>query len=441
MFYSTRLVLVFTVRIVKTINRYIIVEAFSYFIVSLFAFTGLILVARILTFTDLIVNKGVKIEQIGMVFLAIIPTFLEIALPLSALLGVLMAFGRLSADSEIVVLRASGLSLFQLIKPVFIFAIFATITCYIVTSKFRPWGFRQLEQTFFEIARSKSTAGLDAGIFNKLGKIVLYSENINHQTGALAHTLIDDKREDERRQIIFAERGVIIPNEENRTITLELYDGIIHEEYKGRYNLTKFEINHLSMSSDDIYNPDAKKRTSRIYKELAGEELKNYIDSLQTKMNEIKEKASDRKLTSEEKYEINELQKIFLRSKIDEGRRVSMPFAAFLLALIAMPLGIQPPRMQKTWGVSISITLAVVIFATYYAIMSIGIALAEGGSWPPLLALWLPNVITAIFTIFLLKQMGTEKWQSIAEGIEAVLVPFIKKIKAKKQSNHKRVRA
>jgi len=415
------------VRIIKTINRYIFSESLLYFTVSLLSFTALILVARILRFTNLIVNKGVQVEQIAMVFLAVIPTFLEVALPMSALLGVLLAFGRLSADSEIVVLRASGLSLTQLIKPVFIFALLCTLLCYGVTSELRPWGYRQLSQTLFEIARSKSSAGLETGMFNKLGELVLYADEVDHHTGKLKNALIDDKRNPERRQIVFARSGNILSDASARTITIELYDGIIHEEFRNRYNLTQFTTNRLTMNPDEIYNPDAQKGTSKLYREMGGIELQNYTSSLQS---QIKELSKLDEPTKKQVLELEELIKTFLRAKVDIGRRISMPFAAFLLSLIAMPLGIQPPRMQKTWGSSLSIATAMITFVLYYALISIGVALAESDKIHPLVGLWTPNLIVAIVTLFLLKQMGSERWQSIAEGVEYVVLPIIRKLKA-----------
>jgi lipopolysaccharide export LptBFGC system permease protein LptF len=108
-----------------------------------------------------------------------------------------------------------------------------------------------------------------------------------------------------------------------------------------------------------------------------------------------------------------------------------MPFAAFLLALIAMPLGIQPPRMQRAWGASLSIAIAMIVFILYYAFISIGVALAESGSIHPLIALWMPNLVIAVFTFYLLKQMGSERWQSIAEGVEGLLLPVTKKVMRK----------
>ena len=98
----------------RILSRYIFFESLHYFGISLFAFTALLLTLRMLKFASLIINKGVEFSQIASVFIAIIPTFLEIAIPLSVLLGVMLAFARLSGDSEIVVMRASGISLYQI---------------------------------------------------------------------------------------------------------------------------------------------------------------------------------------------------------------------------------------------------------------------------------------------------------------------------------------
>ena len=80
----------------RLIPRYIFTECLIFFGISLAAFTGVLLTIRMLQFASLIINKGVEPGQIGMVFLAIVPTFLEIALPLAVLLGVMLCFARLS---------------------------------------------------------------------------------------------------------------------------------------------------------------------------------------------------------------------------------------------------------------------------------------------------------------------------------------------------------
>ncbi|NLF25524.1 MAG: LptF/LptG family permease, partial [Deltaproteobacteria bacterium] len=109
------------------------------------------------------------------------------------------------------------------------------------------------------------------------------------------------------------------------------------------------------------------------------------------------------------------------RLHIERVRRFSMPFASLFLALMAMPLGIQPPRAQKSWGITISVCLGILVFLGYYGLLTIGIILSEAGSINPHLGLWLPNVVVAIFAAYSLHKMGSEKWQSILHGFENLL--------------------
>ena len=98
-----------------------------------------------------------------------------------------------------------------------------------------------------------------------------------------------------------------------------------------------------------------------------------------------------------------------------------MPLAALLLALAALPLGIQSPRAQRSWGASLSILLGLLIFIVYYAILSVGIALAESNSFPIPAALWLPNLIILLIAVYGLQRICSERWQSIAGALEGVL--------------------
>lgn len=114
--------------------------------------------------------------------------------------------------------------------------------------------------------------------------------------------------------------------------------------------------------------------------------------------------------------------KQYLQLKVELARRFSLPCASLLLGLIAMPLGIQPPRMQKTWGASLSLFLGVLTFALYFGLMSIGSALGESGTVHPYVGAWVPNLATAGIGFLFLRKMGTEQWQSIAHAIEVVFV-------------------
>lgn len=397
----------------KILTRYIFKEAALYFLLCLMVFMGILITVRILQLTNLIVNKGVAAQDVGLVFISIIPTFLEIALPMATLLGIMLAFARLSGDSEIVVLRASGISLTQLIKPVVIFGLLITACSFWVSVQLRPWGYRTLSQTLFEIARTKSTAGLESGLFNKLGLLTLYAGSIDYQSGMLGEVLIDDKRNPERRQVITAPVGRILSDRQAQTISIQLKDGSIHENFEGKYHLTEFQTNSITLHSDEIFNPEAQRRDRRIL-ELDRTELDQEINRHKDIINKQID-GPDTELIRQES--IGAIAKL----KLEKGRRLSLPIAALLLALIAMPLGIQPPRAQKSWGASLSIVLGLGVFVVYFALLTIGIALAESGILPPLLSLWTPNIVIGSAALYALNRMGTERWQSIAHASEQLI--------------------
>jgi len=437
----------------KIITRYILGEIFICFLVCLLAFTGILLTVQMLRLANLIINKGVEFTQILTVFISIIPTFLEIAIPLATLLGVMLAFARLSGDSEIVVIRASGISIKQLIKPVFAFGVGVGILSLLVSLHLRPWGFQNLSNTLFEIARTRSTAGLDEVVFNKLGHLTLYAEEIDNQSGELKRVLIDDKR-GESRSVITGATGRIVSSARDQTITLHLDNGDIHEIVDGKYVLTNFTRNSLVMDSNEIFDPEAGAQVKR-YKEMATAELReeialgrgilrgdivkpeHLIDESTKKIEPfatlMEDKFAQAEGETERPHELFSMSERDLlhrvsRMRTELGMRYSMPFASFILALVAMPLGVQPPRTQKTWGTGVSAVLGMGVFILYYGTLSVGVALAESGSLNSYIALWTPNLLAALLAVFMLKQVGSEKWQSIIDGIDLMLQYVARKL-------------
>lgn len=405
----------------KILHRYIFKESLIYFSISLLAFTGVLLTLRILKLTELVFNKGVEARQIALVFLAIIPTFLEIALPLATLLGVMLAFARLSGDSEIIVIRASGISLKQLIRPVLFLGALIGVTSLYVSTQLRPWGYNLLSRVLFEIAQTQSSAGLDQGVFNHLGTMILYADKIEHKNGSLERVLIDDKRDPANRRVILAQKGQIVGDPQEQTITLNLTDGIIHEIIDNKYVVTKFQTNNVSVNPNEVDEEGGlkkeRKNVERSNAELR-EELNHYREILPTLTNNSAPPAPELPAPPTR----DEVKRKIRRAEIELGRRFSMPFASFMLALLALSLGVQPPRAQKTWGAVISISLGMLVFVTYYALLSIGIALGESGKCDPQLGLWLPNIVLTAVAIFTLKKICSEEWSSIAQGFENVVV-------------------
>lgn len=378
-----------------------------------------------LRLTSLIVNRGVGLGQIATVFVAIIPTFLEIALPMSALLGVMLACARMCGDSEVVVIKASGVGLASFLRPITIFALAIGAVSLYVSCVLRPWGFDTLSSALFDIARSKSTSGLSEGVFNKLGDITLYAESIDYASGDLSHVIVDDKRDSTQRKVVVAKRGRIVADEVAQTISLLLADGVAHESADGKYTRTNFISNSLSVDPAELKN-DTKKGISA--RELSTTRLRELIREYKTL---LKNSDAQEIQVYGETLRREEVVKKFRRAKVEHGQRVSLPCASVIMAFVGFAIGIMSPRTQRTWGAGFAATLGLVVFMVYYGIFSMGIALADSGKIHVGVALWLPNIIASTIAALLTRKIVTEQWQSVSEGIFNLFSALAARVRAR----------
>ncbi len=410
----------------KILTRYILKEILIFFGISLAAFLGVLLTVQMLRMANLIISKGILLSQIGLVFVSIIPRFLEFALPMATLLGVMLAFARLSGDSEIIVIRAIGISLKQMLKPVIIFGVMMSLLTLYVSIELKPWGASTLKRVLFEIARTKSSSGLEQGVFNKLGAITLYADTIDYESGRLKNVLIDDKR-GSVRQLIIGSNGEILTNDERQTITVKIINGEIHEIIEGKYVFTKFDTNSLIILADELYGAEESKQRKKS-SAMRIPELKQHILTYQTLLERVRSSPSEQReillkelaLQDDPPQELStqNIKQRINRLKIELDSRFSMPVACIVLALLAMPLGIQPPRLQRTWGAGLSASIGLLTFLLYWALLSFGIAFGQSGAIPTLIAVWLPNLAGLLLAVYAIRHMGSERWQSVAHGVE-----------------------
>ncbi len=386
---------------VKILSKYIILEILRFTGLCLGVFLGILVTARILRLTSLVVNRGIEAYDILMVFISIIPSFLEIAIPMSLLLGTMLAFARLSLDSEIVVMRASGVNLKGLIRPVFFIGVSFTILSFLTSVYLRPLGNAALAQSLFKLASQATTSNLTEGVFNELGTITIYAQEIDQQKSELKNVLIDDRRESGNRLLITAKNGALYSDETERMINLELSDGEIHSTgEKAAYNITDFESNTIRIDPQELANKQA----------AQGKKAREmYLGELKETQGALVEMAK----TNPEHPPVTPNNEALPIIEIELARKLTMPFAALILAVLAMPLGIHPPRSQNNWGQSLSFMIGMILFVLYYAFLSIGMSLAKDGSVSALVSLWIPNIVFAAITVIAVKQMGSEKWQSV----------------------------
>jgi len=388
----------------KIVHRYIFRELLVPFLFGLSVFTFVLLIARLLRLIELVVNRGVPASSILWLFAYITPAFLQVTVPMAMLLAIIVGFGRLSADSEMVAFRSSGMSLYQLITPVVIFVGLAAVATAALTLYVRPWGHRSLRSALFEIARTRASAGIRQQVFNdEFPGLVIYTEEIDSTTDVLRHVLISDDRDDRQRNRIFAREGVMVSDAATETVTLRLRDGFIQttDARRGTEYQTEFQSYDVNLDLRRALAGDRERE--RDPKELPLGELRATIARKQAT-------GASAGLESAEYH-----------------RRFSLPFACVVFGLAAVPLGIQPARGVRARGFAVSIVL---IFF-YYILLSAGQALAEQRLVPAAVGLWLPNVAFIILGLYLFRQAARERGVVPLERLDAWITSLRARIVAR----------
>jgi len=344
----------------STLYRYIAREILSVFLLGLFVFTGVLILGRMLKLADMVVSKGVPISDVLLMIAYLLPNFAVITIPMSLLLAVLLAFSRLSGDSEIIAIKASGISLYKLLPPILSISLVAyTITALTAVYALPKWN-TAFKELVYKSVQSRLSLNLKEQVFNSdIPGLLVYVTKNNSKTGILSGVMIQDERNPKDVSTIFADTGIFDMDEANSKIHIHLTDGNIHQSRpKDIYRLLNFKNYDLEFD---------------ISKSAAGFE-KNELDMTLTELRENLEKGgSTRKLMSDMRLEVH--------------RRFAMPFACFTFAIFAIPLGIQNRRSGKASGFSFSI----VTLLMFYIFQSTGRSLAEKELITPFMAAWLPN--------------------------------------------------
>jgi lipopolysaccharide export system permease protein len=352
----------------KTLLRYLIAEILPPFFFGLLAFTFILLVFRILRLIELVVTRGVPLFQIGKLFALILPTFLEMTVPMAFLLAILLGLGRMSNDQELLAMKASGVSTPQIFWPIALVGLVMALMTLGLTMFARPAANFALKKELYNIARNRVGTALREKVFNDdFPKILIYVEELVPPGNTAQGVLIVDKRDRLREDIILGKVARITTDEETNTLGLRLFDGSIYERERNRpgFSQTRFNIYDFKLDLDELVGPVRQKEAGP--KEMPLTELINTIEAKQSSGGKA----------------------VFERMELHQ--RVAFAFVPLVFCLLGVSLALLPraSRANRSWG----LMLCAFWIMTYYTLLSLGKALGEKNIVHPIPALWLPNLV------------------------------------------------
>lgn len=386
-------------------HRYILRETLTPFLLGLAIFTFVLLMGRLLRLVEMVLNKGVPLIDILKLFAFLLPSFLVLTLPLAFLLGVLLGFGRLSSEAEVIALKSSGISLYDMAKPVLALAVAISLATALLSVFAQPQGKRAFKEQVFHIAHSRATIGIQPRVFNdEFSGLVLYANAVDDRAGTMDGLFISDQRLGSEPSVIVARSGRAVPDQKNLSMTLRLKDGSIHRQLdrKGEkaYQIINFDNYDIQLD--------------------LGEELRQ--------ASERQRKESELTLTELQERLENASGKERNKYLVERHQRMVMPLAPILFALIGIPLGIQSQRSGRGGGFA----LALGVFLTYYLIFSFAETLGTEGVAPPALAMWLPNLFFLLAGMFLLRHTAQEKKLVIFDRMDEGLRRLMRRLRRRK---------
>lgn len=358
---------------IKIIDRYIFKELVEPFLFGLGAFTAILSASMILfELVRAVVLRGMPLLVALQIFIYRLPGVTVYIFPMATLLGALLAFSRLSHDSEVIAFRAAGISLFRLIIPVLALGLMVSLVNLVFSEIVVPESNKAAKNLLIETSLEKQpkmqknvfVPELEGGSLKR----IFYAETM--QGSKMKEVIVQDFSTGRLSQIITAKEAAWQSGKnqwlfKNGIIYLVAESG----EYK---HLIKFKEQYISIkyTPADFYIGD------RSPEDMNLPELKEFI-SLKEKMG----------------VDVTDF-------RIQYNMKLSIPFASLVFALLGAPLGLSPRRASGSIGLGLSI---IVIFF-YYIVTFISMAVGELKILSPEISAWIPNLITAGVGLYILKR-------------------------------------
>jgi lipopolysaccharide export system permease protein len=242
---------------VRLLSRYLLRQLAAPFLFALAALTSLMLLSQVAKKFGALVGKGLPWGVIGEVFALSLPFIVAMTLPMAVLVAVLYAFSHLAADNEITAMRASGISVYQILTPVLAWGAFMSAFNFAFVDQVLPRSNASLRGLLIDIGRKKPTLELREQVINEVppSQYFLRAGRIDAATGRLKNITIYDVGGENSRRVIYADSGQMAYGEGRTDLNLRLYDGAIHQ-YRPTdpltFQLTYYHVNNIRVK--DVYD-------------------------------------------------------------------------------------------------------------------------------------------------------------------------------------------
>lgn len=353
----------------KILDRYLLKQVIEMFLMGVFVFTTIIFASdTFITLIKQIAKFGIPFKVAFIMILLNLPSVIVMTIPMGVLLATVMTLNRLSLSSEITVMRACGIGLNRIAKPVFIFAIIMALSSFFINESIVPIMTKQSKDlALWALGQKNIPDGKQNFVFKEINdngvlKRLFYVGLCEKKT--LYNVTVLDNSKDGTIQVLQARQGKTSPAgwqfERGAAYTIG-NDGQV-------LNTTLFDTSVVKFGLDL-----SKELNKNVAKEMNFAKLAKFLVSSNLKP---------------------EQRRIYTIELFD---KIALPLTTIAFVLLGVPLAITPPRVRYNRGFLFSI---LIIFA-YYVVRALSISFGEAGSLAPFFAAWIPNIVLTVWGVYL----------------------------------------
>jgi lipopolysaccharide export system permease protein len=356
----------------RVITKAILKEMAMVASITLLGLVVLVLLQQAMRLADLITKQGVSPLTIAPILLLALPALVVTILPVCSLMAPAITYSRLATDSELLALKATGYSFYQLLTPVLGLGVFMGIATSALMLEAIPHANFLARQLIFEAVSTSLQLRIRERVFQSpLPGLVVYVERIDERNGQLEGVLIADSRNAESTTI-FASEAEILPDFAGMRVVVRMRDGsLMRREGEQGFQQAAFERYSFVI---EVGSPwDGAELSRKRVREMTLGEIGQQVQTLKANGGS------------------------YLRALVEWHKRVALPVSCLVLVFVGAPVGSLNRRTGRLGGFASSAGSLLL----YYILVTAGSSLAETGTISPILGVWAPNALALFAAVCL----------------------------------------
>jgi lipopolysaccharide export system permease protein len=398
-------------------------------------------------FADRLVGKGLDTWVIIQLIMYNLAWMVVLVVPMAVLVATLMAFGSMSQNNEVTIMKSSGVSLYRMLSAPFLASILITYGLIVFNNDILPDANHMAKILMEDISRKKPTLSLESGVFSQevSGYAILVRE-VDSESNKIKGITIYDYTNPSKVNIVTAAEGKLFFAQNQAKLIMDLTNGEIHESNAGNttlYRKVLFNHHKIAMNADQFSFQQSTPGGQRGDRELSAQDMSVIVDSLNLIKSDISSSLSvlisryfsgDSLATplpqivsrpfSGQFYNQGIIEKIrnirngilseyvrldYFEKEINKyfveiHKKYSIPVACIVFIFLGAPLGV----MTRKGGFGMAGSISLFFFLIYWASLIGGEKLADRAIISPFWGMWFANFLIAALGIILTLRVAKE---------------------------------